>query len=77
MIMKNKGAKHDLEVVYGKGCMFKRAHIEELIEKIGNIKTYRQYIEETRYKRKKINILESSLTYHHLVHRSERTDILQ
>ena len=69
--MKNKGAKHDLEVIYGKGCMFKRAHIEELIERIGNIKTYRQYKEEMHYKRRKVNSLESSLTYHHLKHRSE------
>lgn len=69
--MNNKGAKHDLEVVYGKGCMFKRAHIEELIERIGNIKTYRQYKEEMHYKRRKVNSLESSLTYHHLKHRSE------
>ena len=69
--MKNKGAKHDLEVIYGKGCMFKRAHIEELIERIGNIKTYRQYKEEIHYKRRKVNSLESSLTYHHLKHRSE------
>ena len=69
--MDNKAAKHDLEVRYGKGCMFKRAQIESIIEKIGKIKTYRQYKEEMHYKRRKINNLESSLTYHHLKHRSE------
>lgn len=69
--MKNAALKHDLQVRYGKGCMFKNAGIEKLIERLGKIKTYKVYVQETRYKRRKIHTLETSLTYHHLRHRSE------
>lgn len=67
----NKSAKQELERVYGKGCMFKKAHIEEQIEALRTIKTYRRFLYETRYTGRKIHLLESNLTYHHLKHRSE------
>lgn len=67
----NKSAKQELERVYGKGCMFKKAHIEEQIEALRTIKTYRRFLQETRYTGRKIHLLESNLTYHHLKHRSE------
>lgn len=67
----NKSAKQALERVYGKGCMFKKAHIEEQIEALRTIKTYRRFLQETRYTGRKIHLLESNLTYHHLKHRSE------
>lgn len=35
------------------------------------IKTYRQYVQEHRYKLKKIIQLEKQMTLHHLIHRSE------
>lgn len=34
-----------------------------------NIKTYRKYLKETRYKVKRIRQLEGRMTYHHLRHR--------
>lgn len=68
----NKSARHLLERLYGKGCMFERAHIpERLLQLDIKIKGYRLYVSETRYKRRKINKLESTMTYHHLQHRSE------
>lgn len=75
--MGNKSAKQLLEMIYGKGCMFHKARIAERIEKMGGIKTYKVFKEETRYKRKKLNELEKSMTYHHLKHKSEggETDI--
>ena len=67
----NKGVKWLLELHYGKGCMFRKARIAERIEKMGGIKTYKKFVEETHYKGRKIRILESHLTLHHLQHRSE------
>lgn len=68
----NKSARQLLEKLYGKGCMFERAHIpERLLQLDIKIKGYRLYVNETRYKRRKINKLESTMTYHHLQHRSE------
>lgn len=68
---KNKSIREKLEKKYGKGCMFKNAHIAERIEAMGGIKTYKQYIAEHRYKLKKIIQLENTMTLHHLKHRSE------
>lgn len=68
---KNKIIRERLEKIYGKGCMFQRAYIAERIEKIGGIKTYKQYIQEHKYTLKKIKQLESTITLHHLKHRSE------
>lgn len=68
---KNKIIRERLEKIYGKGCMFQRAYIAERIEQIGGIKTYKQYIQEHKYTLKKIKQLESTMTLHHLKHRSE------
>lgn len=67
----NTSARRNLEQIYGKGCMFKRANLEKRIEEMGGIKTYKKFVKETRYTRRKINILEKNLTYHHLQHQSE------
>lgn len=69
--MSNTSARHLLEQIYGKGCMFQKAYIAKRIEEIGGIKTYKQYVKETHYKRRKIHVLENRMTYHHLQHRSE------
>lgn len=64
----NRHIKRELERIYGKGCFFNRAHIAERIEAMGGIKTYRKFVEEKRYKGKKIS---HRITFHHLKHRSE------
>ena len=64
----NRHIKRKLERIYGKGCFFSRAHIAERIEAMGGIKTYRRFVEEKRYKGKKISHI---ITFHHLKHRSE------
>ena len=68
---KNKVIRERLEKIYGKGCMFQKAYIAERIEAMGGIKTYREYIQEHKYTFKKIKKLESTMTLHHLKHRSE------
>ena len=68
---KNKSIREKLEAKYGKGCMFRNAHIAEKIEAMGGIKTYKQFVGERRYKLKKIIQLEKQMTLHHLKHRSE------
>lgn len=67
----NKQAREKLEAIYGKGCMFKKAHIEDQIDKLKTIKTYKTFLKETRYTGKKIRLLERNMTYHHLKHQSE------
>lgn len=67
----NKNVKHQLQFLYGKGCMFRKAQIAERIEQMGGIKTYKKFVQETHYKRRKIHTLESRLTLHHLQHQSE------
>ena len=76
----NSKARRRLEKIYGKGCMFKKAHIEEQIEALQTkrvIKSYKVFLKETRYTGKKIRQLEGNMTYHHLRHRSEggKTDV--
>jgi hypothetical protein len=68
---KNKVIRERLEKIYGKGCMFQKAYIAERIEAMGGIKTYKEYVKEHRYTLKKIKKLESTMTLHHLKHRSE------
>lgn len=46
--------------------MFKKAHIEEQVEALRVIKTYKMFLRETRYTGKKIQQLEGNMTYHHL-----------
>lgn len=67
----NKVARQRLEAQYGKGCMFYKAHIPEQLEKLTTIKTYKKFLQETRYSGKKIRLLERNMTYHHLRHVSE------
>lgn len=70
----NTKGRHQLEQIYGKGCMFKKAHIEEQIEALQTkrvIKSYKVFLKETKYTGKKIRQLERNMTYHHLKHRSE------
>lgn len=67
----NSKARQALEQIYGKGCMFKKAHIEEQIYQLRTIKTYKVFLQETRYTGKKIRQLEKNMTYHHLRHNSE------
>lgn len=71
----NMTKRRQLEKIYGKGCMFKKAQIEEQIYALGRkriIKLYKSFLKETKYTLKKIKQLEESMTYHHLQHRSER-----
>ena len=73
----NKNARQMLERQYGKGCMFQKAEIEQQIAELKTIKTYRRFLQETRYTGKKIRQLERNMTYHHLKHRADggKTDI--
>ena len=64
----NRTAKRELERIFGKGCFFNRARIEDKIELIGGIKTFKTFEKEVRYKGIKIS---HHITYHHLLHRSE------
>lgn len=68
---KNKAIRERLERIYGKGCMFQKAHIAQRIEEIGGITTYKQYIQQHKYTFKKVKKLEQTMTLHHLKHRSE------
>jgi hypothetical protein len=68
---KNKVIRQRLEKIYGKGCMFQKAYIAERIEKMGGIKTYKQYQKEHKYTLKKVKRLEETMSLHHLKHRSE------
>lgn len=68
---KNKKIRKKLEKIYGKGCLFKRARIEEKIEKLGGIKTYKKFLEEKRFTLKEIRRYEKKMTFHHLKHVSE------
>lgn len=69
--MDNQSARRELERIYGKGCMFTKAHCEEQIEALRTIKTFKKFKEEKRYTCKKIKELTRQITYHHLKHRSE------
>lgn len=64
----NKVIKEQLRKIYGDGCFFERAKIAEKIEKMGGIKTYKQFLSERYFKGKKIR---NMLTLHHLKHKSE------
>lgn len=67
----NKKAREDMERQYGKGCMFKKAHIEEKVEERRTIKTYKKFLKEKKYTGKIISRYEKMMTYHHLQHRAE------
>ena len=70
----NMTKRRQLEKIYGKGCMFKKAKIEEQIESLKPkriIKSYKMYLKEMKYTGKMIRQVESNMTYHHLRHISE------
>lgn len=72
---RNKSMRIQLEQIYGKECMFKKANIEEQVKRLGiKIKGYKVFVGEQRYKGKKLKRLETTLTYHHLQHQSEGGD---
>lgn len=73
----NKTIRKILEELYEKGCMFKKAKIEEKIEAKRTIKTYKRFLQEKRYTKKQIERFEKIMTVHHLKHSSEggKTDI--
>ena len=65
----NRSTKRELEKKYGKGCFFARARCAERIEVMGGIRTFKTFIQEKRFKGKKVS---HQITFHHLKHRSER-----
>lgn len=67
----NSKVRKNLEKQYGKGCMFKKANIEEIIKKKRTIKTYKQFKEEQRYTGNIIKMYENQMDLHHLKHKSE------
>ena len=67
----NKGARKELERLYGKGCMFNKARIAEQIEARGGIRTYREFKEHVKFKKSKIIQMERTMTFHHLRHKSQ------
>lgn len=67
----NKTIRERLEKQYGKGCMFKKANIEEKIEKRGTIKTFKRYLKEKRFRGKFLRLYAKQMNLHHLKHRSE------
>lgn len=71
---KNRKIRIELARIFGSGCMFKKSQAERFIEKLGSIKTYKQYKKETRYKSRKIKQFEEIMTLHHLRHKSEGGD---
>ncbi len=67
----NKKIREELERLYGRGCMFKKAGIEQKIKDKKIIKTYKKFLQEQRYTGKKIRRYEKMMTLHHLKHCSE------
>lgn len=68
----NKGARKELERIYGKQCMFEKARIAEQIEARGGIRTYREFKEHVKFKKSKRVQMEKTLTFHHLRHKSQQ-----
>ena len=71
MSKSNRGIKITMRRIYGKGCMFKKAKIEQQLKAFPDIKGYRIYTKECRYTLSQIRDKERRITYHHLQHRSE------
>ena len=71
MSKSNREIRIALARIFGSGCMFRKSHAEEFIEKLGNIKTYKLYKQGTKYKSHKIQQLESIMTLHHLQHKAD------
>lgn len=66
---KNKETRMKLEQIYGKGCFFARAKLAERLEERDITLSFKKFVQEKRYKGKKIR---NNITYHHLRHVSER-----
>ena len=66
----NRGARKELEIRYGKGCMFIKGDVEERTKRKLK-KTYKKFKEERHYTRKEERALETLMTYHHLKHKSK------
>ena len=64
----NKEAKEKLIALYGEISMFQESGAEKYIEGLRRIKTYKKYLEQKRFRGKKIS---KQLQYHHLKHKSE------
>ena len=67
----NKNARMKLEKIFGKSCMFQKAGIEKEIEKLKNITSYKKYLKEVHYTKKRVIQLQNNLTYHHLHHKAD------
>lgn len=67
----NREARLALARIFGNTCMFRKAHVEDFVDNLGTIKTYKTFKEEKHYASKKAKCLEQMLTYHHLKHKSE------
>lgn len=67
----NRKVRIALASVFGSGCMFKKSHAEEFVEKLGKITTYKKFKEQKHYTAKDVKRLEAVMTLHHLKHRSE------
>ena len=66
---KNKETRMKLEQIYGRGCFFARAKLAERLEEKGIELSFKKFVQEKRYKGKKIR---TRMTFHHLRHVSER-----
>lgn len=71
MSNENRSVRIALAGIFGSGCMFRKSHAEEFIEKLGTIKTYKTFKEEKCYTPKQVRCLEQRMTLHHLKHKSE------
>lgn len=71
MSKSNRNVRIALARIFGSGCMFRKSHAEEFIEKLGTIKTYKKFKQEKHYTSKQIKQLEQLRTFHHLKHKSE------
>ena len=65
----NKRARKELERIYGKGCFFARARLAERLEQIDKELSFKKFVQRKRYSGKKIS---HRITFHHLIHKSER-----
>lgn len=67
----NKGARKELEKIYGKKDMFEKARIAERIEARGGIRTYKEYKNHVKFKRSRKKQMEKTMNYHHLMHKKD------
>lgn len=46
MSKSNREIRIALARIFGSGCMFRKSHVEEFVESLGTIKTYKRFKEE-------------------------------